>query len=372
MKNLTLHAAIFLALILTLIASFASCAAGDIDEAYEELELSDKSITGESEATLPSSPTLTLHDEKVQTKVSRSATFSQSTSATAVYIAKANNGKCLLPARGAAYPGYKFLGWAKNEEGAKIYKPGEVYSFADPAQSVSLYAQWEEIGLTYTIENEGEKSEEKAIESIEDFAYSEEGTYAFVGKLTKENFETLLKKSAKAKEAIALDFSKTEGLIFTASQGQVNSSTKEWITLCGSDRNGKAQSENNKLTSIVLPDHLQNIPVVAFYNCKALKAVKLGEKTEKIERGAFMGCEALETVDLANVKSIEGNAFYGCKSLKELSIPEETQYLYRTSSETFYNESAIESFTVDEGNWTFESKDGVIYLKDGKTVVTKQ
>ncbi|MDE6868737.1 MAG: leucine-rich repeat protein [Clostridia bacterium] len=54
--------------------------------------------------------------------------------------------------------------------------------------------------------------------------------------------------------------------------------------------------------------------------CAKLTEVVIGGKTKVIGEGAFMGCTALEEIDLKNVTDISNGAFYGCRALKNTDL----------------------------------------------------
>ncbi|MCD7728427.1 MAG: leucine-rich repeat domain-containing protein [Clostridia bacterium] len=61
----------------------------------------------------------------------------------------------------------------------------------------------------------------------------------------------------------------------------------------------------------------------AFYACKNLESVTLGENVTSIGNWAFYNCTSLVSVTLGNsVTTINGYAFYGCTKLKNLNIPD--------------------------------------------------
>ncbi|MDE5565980.1 MAG: leucine-rich repeat domain-containing protein [Anaeroplasmataceae bacterium] len=65
---------------------------------------------------------------------------------------------------------------------------------------------------------------------------------------------------------------------------------------------------------------VKTIKAKAFMNKKKLKNISLGENITKIERLAFSGCINLKTIDLSHVIEIERNAFADCKELSEINL----------------------------------------------------
>ena len=65
-----------------------------------------------------------------------------------------------------------------------------------------------------------------------------------------------------------------------------------------------------------------------FYECNALADVDFGNNNNKLEtigEGSFDGCTTLTTIEIPNVRVIEGWAFYGCKQLTAAKFSEDLQ-----------------------------------------------
>lgn len=102
------------------------------------------------------------------------------------------------------------------------------------------------------------------------------------------------------------------------------------------------------IIELVIPDSVNSLGYLAFYDCPELKEIHFGkgiteikdhmfhnntsiEKVvisgalEKIGDGAFEGCTSLEVIDMKSVKNIGNRAFFGCSSLKSVTLPENLQ-----------------------------------------------
>ena len=143
---------------------------------------------------------------------------------------------------------------------------------------------------------------------------------------------------------------------------------------------------------------------MAFYFCPSLESVVVPKNVEKIGIGAFDGCGSLTFVDVAEdnaqfqtidgvllskdgktlviaTRSMEseryvvpkttetilsGEAFNLCPSLKEIVLSESVGKVGRAA---FADCSSLTSIVVEESNAEFRSIDGVLFTKDGKTLV---
>lgn len=76
-----------------------------------------------------------------------------------------------------------------------------------------------------------------------------------------------------------------------------------------------------KLTTISLPNSVENIGGEAFKNCVGLESITFSENLKAIGLYSFYGCTSLQTVIIPNsVVSIGGNAFSSCVNLENLTI----------------------------------------------------
>ena len=75
------------------------------------------------------------------------------------------------------------------------------------------------------------------------------------------------------------------------------------------------------LSSITLPNSLTTIGEEAFYGCSSLSSISFPNSITTIEKSAFIDCN-LNSVILPNkLTSIEEQVFLRCKSLKNVTIP---------------------------------------------------
>lgn len=77
----------------------------------------------------------------------------------------------------------------------------------------------------------------------------------------------------------------------------------------------KIPSTNTTVTSVVIPNTVQEIQKYAFYNCVGLRSVTIPSSVRFIREYAFYGDGKLEDVDLSNIEAIGARAFCGCSKL---------------------------------------------------------
>ena len=76
------------------------------------------------------------------------------------------------------------------------------------------------------------------------------------------------------------------------------------------------------LTSMTIPDKVTVIPSYAFSGCSALSSVSIPDQVVTIGECAFQNCYALASVDLpSKLTAINNSTFYGCSKLSEVTIP---------------------------------------------------
>ncbi len=71
--------------------------------------------------------------------------------------------------------------------------------------------------------------------------------------------------------------------------------------------------EEEKITSITIPNTVVSIGEEAFLYCDRLKNITIPENVKSVGNGAFQGCKSLESVTIPNgVTCIDFNTFYNC------------------------------------------------------------
>lgn len=82
-----------------------------------------------------------------------------------------------------------------------------------------------------------------------------------------------------------------------------------------------AFSDCKKLTSLTLPNSIQDISNYAFINCIKLSNLRLPESLKTIGVSAFANCAQLRTITIPyQVNSVAAYAFNGCSSLRYITL----------------------------------------------------
>ncbi|MBP5621724.1 MAG: leucine-rich repeat domain-containing protein [Thermoguttaceae bacterium] len=88
---------------------------------------------------------------------------------------------------------------------------------------------------------------------------------------------------------------------------------------------------------------------------------------EAIGPGAFLNCASLKAIVIPEgVKTIGANAFQGCRSLETIALPASLESL---GDDAFVNNDALTGIYVPENNKPFRSINGILFSKDGKTLI---
>jgi len=109
------------------------------------------------------------------------------------------------------------------------------------------------------------------------------------------------------------------------------------------ENNSQGNSLRTPLTSVILPDGVENIGEAAFLNCVALTEINL-KGTKNIGNSAFFYCLYLASADLSDVINIEGDAF-GNTALTEadlLSAESVGEYAFAYTPLTSVNMKKVE------------------------------
>ncbi len=126
-------------------------------------------------------------------------------------------------------------------------------------------------------------------------------------------------------------------------------------------------SSCSSLGNIKLPEGLKSIGEWAFSYCSSLSSIELPKGVTSIEESTFEGCRNLNSIKLPEgLTSIEDDAFSVCKSLNSIELPKE---VWGIGNRAFLGCSNLTEILVDSGNEKYTAQDGILYYKDGKTLV---
>lgn len=86
---------------------------------------------------------------------------------------------------------------------------------------------------------------------------------------------------------------------------------------------GRGCFRESGLTSITIPDSVQNLGELTFFGCNSLQSIVLPQQVTTIPYQFLSSCSALRQIDIPNtVTTIGQSAFGGCTSLESIRIPE--------------------------------------------------
>lgn len=82
----------------------------------------------------------------------------------------------------------------------------------------------------------------------------------------------------------------------------------------------KVPSSNLTVTSVTVPEGVEEIQKYAFYNCEGLEEVKLPKSIKWVREYSFYGDKKLETINLEDVSVIGARAFKDCVKLDNIDL----------------------------------------------------
>lgn len=144
------------------------------------------------------------------------------------------------------------------------------------------------------------------------------------------------------------------------------------------------------LTKLKIPDSVISIGKSAFQKCTGLVSIYLPSSLTTIESGLLSGCENLVLCDIPeNVNTIGQIAFFGCTGLSSVVIPDRVTTISRDAFShcnslrdveigrnvstidrgAFGHCAFLEQIIVDENNTEYCDKEGVLFSKDGTTLL---
>ncbi len=121
------------------------------------------------------------------------------------------------------------------------------------------------------------------------------------------------------------------------------------------------------LTSVTIPNSVTNIGGYAFGDCSGLMSITIPDGVTRIGSSAFEECVGLTSLTIPDgVKSLGGYAFSGCNGLTNMTIPDSVTNI---GAMAFSECNGLKRIDVSSSNSAYTSQDGVLFTKDGKTLL---
>ncbi len=125
--------------------------------------------------------------------------------------------------------------------------------------------------------------------------------------------------------------------------------------------------EESKLTSVTIPESINDIGICAFHLCKELKSVTFLDGVSQISQYSFYWCTGLTTLTIPDsVVSVGEGAFENCANLKSINVG---KGLTSIGKEVFIDCESLESITVSEENTKYYSRNNCLIETESKTLI---
>lgn len=116
-----------------------------------------------------------------------------------------------------------------------------------------------------------------------------------------------------------------------------------------------------------IPNTVSYIGARAFEGCRNLTEIEIPQTVTRLPDGVFEDC-GFTSFDVPNsIKEIDGWAFACCHQLESITISESVSSINGWS--TFSSCSKLVAINVDPNNTQYKSEDGVLFSKDGNSLV---
>ncbi|MDD6395233.1 MAG: leucine-rich repeat protein [Firmicutes bacterium] len=144
------------------------------------------------------------------------------------------------------------------------------------------------------------------------------------------------------------------------------------------------------LLKVSLPDSVTSLGSGAFMNCTSMKNAVIGSGVSEIHSDTFRGCSELVSVSFGkSVRTVGNSAFEGCVSLKSIALggviekigalafyncavltkAELGAHVKEIGTGAFSGCTSLSTLSVSNENNSFVSKNGILYSRDGKTLI---
>ena len=119
-------------------------------------------------------------------------------------------------------------------------------------------------------------------------------------------------------------------------------------------------------TTYIMPEEVTSIAFNAFFECDNLTNIVISPNLREVEAGAFRCCGNITSLSIPNgVQELGSDTFDGCTNLSSITIGAGVSYL----SGTTFRSCNLTEVNISADNPYYMSIDGVVFSKDGKTIV---
>ncbi len=123
----------------------------------------------------------------------------------------------------------------------------------------------------------------------------------------------------------------------------------------------------DKIKSVTIRNGVTKVYKLAFEGCTSLTSINIPDSVTEIGWEAFSGCTGLASIVIPDsVTEIGWKAFSGCTGLASIVIPDSVT---KIGWEAFGGCTSLSSINVNKENENLKSIDGVLFSKDGKTLL---
>ena len=127
----------------------------------------------------------------------------------------------------------------------------------------------------------------------------------------------------------------------------------------------KAFANHDRLTSVTLPSGLSAINDFAFEGCTALERVLMPGNKVRFGSGTFYRCSNISQLTIgSDWTEFDAKVFRWSPKISEVNLPARIQAVRNLKSM-----QGLERITVDANNSKYMDKNGVLYTKDGSTLL---